>query len=282
MFEEGLRVRAGGTLLDVSVGVRIRIGMLLVAPLLSACGGDGQTAAPSQPGPEGGSPVLSGELTVFAAASLTDAFEAIGERFEAANPDVGVSFNFGSSSTLATQIAEGAPADVFASANQTQMDVVTHAGLVAGERADFAGNSLEIAVEPGNPLGIGSLEDLARSDVTLVLAAEAVPAGQYAREALDAREIEVEPASLEIDVRAVLSRITLGEADAGIVYASDVVAAGEDVEGVEIPAEQNVRASYPIATLADAPNSTAGDAFVDYVLSSEGQEVLRAFGFTAP
>jgi molybdate transport system substrate-binding protein len=271
--------------------VRVRaVAGLVFALLLAACGGADQTDAPAAPASpsaagaasETGSGVASGDLTVFAAASLTDAFEELGERFEQANPDVSVAFNFESSSTLATQITEGAPADVFASASQATMDTVDDAGLVAGERTDFAGNSLQIAVEPGNPKGIDGLEDLAQPDLTVVLAAEEVPAGEYARQALDEQGIDVEPASLETDVRAVLSRVALGEADAGIVYVSDVMAAGGDVEGVEIPADQNVPASYPIATLAEAPNPAAGKAFVAYVLSGEGQEVLNEFGFSSP
>jgi molybdate transport system substrate-binding protein len=267
--------------------VRVAVGLL--ALMLASCGGGDQTAASSESASQPASGVateaaesLSGEVTVFAAASLTDAFEDLGERFQQANPDIDVSFNFGSSSTLASQITEGAPADVFASASHTTMDVVDDAGLVAGGRTDFAGNSLQIAVEPGNPKGIKGLEDLARSDVTVVLAAEEVPAGEYAREALDARGVDVQPASLETDVRAVLSRVALGEADAGVVYVSDVVAAGDDVEGVEIPADQNVSASYPIAILADAPNPAAGQAFVHYVLSGEGRRVLNELGFSSP
>jgi molybdate transport system substrate-binding protein len=266
--------------------MRTPVGVLLLAVLLAACGGSGQSASPqeatSQPASENTSEVeaLSGQLTVFAAASLTDAFEDVGDRFSAAHPDVTVAFNFASSSTLATQIVEGgAPADVFASANQTQMDVVDDAGLIAGERTDFTGNRLEIAVEADNPLRIEGLADLSRPDVTLVLAAEEVPAGQYARQALDAQGIQVDPSSLEVDVRAVLSRVALGEADAGVVYASDVATAGEEVEGVEIPSDQNVAASYPIATLADASNPAAAEAFVDYVLSDEGQAVLGEYGF---
>lgn len=259
---------------------RVVVGVLL-ALLLAACGGE-QSAAPSEVASPTGSEALSGELTVFAAASLTDAFEAVGERFQQAHPDVDVAFNFASSSTLATQITERAPADVYASANQTQMDVVADADLVAGERTDFAGNSLQIAVEAGNPKEIEGLEDLARADVTLVLAAEEVPAGEYAREALDAQGIEVDPSSLETDVRAVLSRVALGEADAGVVYTSDVASAGDDVEGVDIPPDQNVPASYPIATLTDARNPDAARAFVDYVTASDGQEVLREFGFSSP
>lgn len=261
--------------------IRVVAGVLLVV-LAAACGG-GQ-AAPSEPGSTAAtsSAAVSGALTVFAAASLTDAFEAAAEQLEQAHPGVSVAFSFASSSTLATQITEGAPADVFASANQTQMDVVEDAGLVAGERTDFAGNSLQIAVEPGNPKGVEDLRDLARDDVTVVLAAEEVPAGEYAREALDTQGIEVEPASLETDVRAVLSRIALGEADAGVVYTSDIASAGDEVEAVDIPPEQNVPATYPIATLTDAANAAAADAFVDYLASDEGQELLREFGFSSP
>lgn len=221
-----------------------------------------------------------GEVVVFAAASLTDAFDDIGDAFTAANPGVTVTYNFAGSQTLATQINEGAPADVFASANQTQMDAVADGGGLAAEAQPFTANVLEIAVEPGNPLGIETLADLARPDVTLVLAAAEVPAGQYAREALANAGVTVEPASLEQDVRAVLSRVSLGEADAGIVYASDVASAGDEVEGVPIPDGQNVPATYPIATLAEAPNPEAADAFVAFVLSEEGRAILADHGFT--
>lgn len=262
--------------------IRIVAGVLL-AVLVAACGG-GQAApsTASRSAAATSSEALSGELTVFAAASLTDAFEAAAERFEQAHPDVSVAFNFASSSTLATQIMDGAPADVFASANQTQMDVVEDAGLVAGESTDFAGNSVQIAVESGNPKAIDGLQDLARDDLTVVLAAEEVPAGEYAREALDAQGIEVAPASLETDVRAVLSRVALGEADAGVVYASDIASAGEQVEGVDIPPDENVPATYPIATLTDAPNPAVADAFIEHVTSDDGQELLSEFGFSSP
>jgi molybdate transport system substrate-binding protein len=262
------------------VRIRVIAGLLLVV-LLAACGG-GQAASSGPGSTAADAAAVSGELTVFAASSLTDAFEAAAEQFEQAHPGVSMAFNFASSSTLATQITEGAPADVFASANQTQMDVVEDAGLVVGERTDFAGNSLQIAVEPGNPKGVEDLGDLARDDVTVVLAAEEVPAGEYAREALDAQGIEVEPASLETDVRAVLSRVALGEADAGIVYTSDIATAGDDIEAVDIPPEQNVPATYPIVTLTGAPNAPAAAAFVDHIASYEGQKLLREFGLSSP
>ena len=258
----------------------VRTGVVALAVVLASCGG-GQAASPQERTSDGGAP--AGRLTVFAAASLTDAFEDLGNRFTQANPRVEVAFNFGSSSTLATQVVEGgAPADVFASADQAQMDVVADAGLLAGEPQTFTGNSLEIAVEPGNPLDIRSLEDLARADVTTVLAAENVPAGTYARKALDGAGIQLTPASLEVDVRAVLSRVQLGEADAGVVYASDIVAAGNAVKGIPIPPERNVAVTYPVAALADAPNAQAANSFVDYVLSGAAQAVLDEYGFSAP
>lgn len=249
--------------------MRLQLAVVACCLFAAACGSSG--AAETAP--------ASVELTVFAAASLTDAFEAMGTAFERANPDARVTCNVASSSTLATQITQGAPADVLASANGTQMDVVADAGLVAGDPIDFAGNTLEIVVEDGNPLDIRGLEDLTRDDVTVVLAAEEVPAGQYAREALDAQGLDVRPASLETDVRAVLSRVALGEADAGVVYASDIASAGDSVEGVTVPADENVPATYPIAALADADEPDTARAFVDFVGSEEGRRLLRRFGF---
>jgi molybdate transport system substrate-binding protein len=225
---------------------------------------------------------VADRLIVFAAASLTDAFDELGAAFVAANPDVAMVFNHAGSQTLASQITEGAPADVFASADTTQMDVVADADDLAGDAQVFTANRLAIAVEPGNPLGIGGLADLADPELVLVLPAEEVPAGQYARAALDAAGVDVTPASLEQDVRAALSKVELGEADASMVYASDVVASGGRADGVPIPAEENVPATYPIAVLADAPNPAAAEAFVAFVLSEEGQDILAAHGFTAP
>jgi molybdate transport system substrate-binding protein len=249
---------------------------LALAMSATACGSAGTD------GDGGVTGEVSGELIVFAAASLTDAFDELGEAFVDANPDVEVVFNYAGSQTLANQINEGAPADVFAPANTTQMDAVADAGNLAGEPDTFTTNLLEIAVEPGNPLGVGGLADLTDPDLVLVLPAEAVPAGRYAREALVAADVAVTPASLEQDVRAALSKVELGEADASIVYASDIVASDGRAEGVAIPAEQNVVASYPIAMLADAPNALAAEAFVAFVLSDAGQEILSANGFEAP
>lgn len=277
--------------------VRTRVLPLLLGfvGLLGACaGGEATQAARSEaaaaatagPSPSPAAPVtvdgVEGEVVVLAAASLTDAFEEVATLFEEANPDATVTYNFAGSQQLATQIVEGAPADVFASANQTQMDVAAEAGLVDGEPEVFTANLLEIAVEPGNPLGVEAVADLADPELTVVLAAPEVPAGQYAQELLTAQGLAVTPASLEVDVRAVLSRVALGEADAGIVYRSDVASAEGEVEGVVIPDDQNVPASYPIAALTEAPNPDGAAAFVDLVLSEEDQAVLEAYGFTAP
>ncbi|MPZ88594.1 MAG: molybdate ABC transporter substrate-binding protein [Nitriliruptorales bacterium] len=251
-------------------------GLLLT---LTGCGagaaGGGSQQATGPPS------AVSGEVTVFAAASLTGAFEDLGEAFVERNPEAEMTFNFAGSQQLAGQIVHGAPADVFASANPTQMDVVADADLLASEPEVFATNLLEIAVEPGNPLGIQGLEDLAAPEVTLVLAAPDVPAGQYAAEALDGAGVEVDPASLEIDVRAALSKVALGEADAGIVYVSDMTA-HDGVEGVAIPGEQNIRASYPIATVASSPNPGAASAFVRFTRFGPGQRILADHGFGAP
>lgn len=225
---------------------------------------------------------VAGEVTVFAAASLSDAFTEIGRRFEATHPDVAVTFNFAGSHQLATQILEGAPAGVFASADPTQMDVVAEAWLVAGRPAVFARNRLQIVVEPGNPKQVVTLRDLRRDGVSVVLAAEQVPAGRYARDALERAEVALSPVSLETDVRAVLAKVALGEADAGIVYASDVATAGDRVDGVEIPDAQNVVATYPIAALAGAPNPDAARAFVAAVRSDAGRAALERAGFAPP
>jgi molybdate transport system substrate-binding protein len=247
---------------------------LTVAVLAAACGsGDATGDATGD---------VSGDLIVFAAASLSDAFDELSDAFVDANPDVDMVFNHAGSQTLASQINEGAPADVFASANTTQMDAIAAADDLAADPEIFTTNLLEIAVEPGNPLGIGDLEDLADPDLVLVLPGEEVPAGQYARQALEAARVEVSPSSLEQDVRAALSKVELGEADASIVYASDIVASDGRADGVAIPPEHNVTAAYPIVVLADTPNPAAAEAFVTFVLSDAGQGILTAYGFTPP
>lgn len=252
----------------------ISLAALTVAVMAGACGSGGADRGPADE--------VSGVLIVFAAASLVDAFDELSDAFVEANPDIEVVFNHAGSQTLASQIREGAPVDVFASANASQMDTVADAGNLTGETDIFTANLLAIAVEAGNPLGIGELADLADPDLVLVLPAEEVPAGQYAREVLASADVEVTPASLEQDVRAALSKVELGEADASIVYASDIVGSDGRADGVAIPDEQNVPVSYPIAVLAEAPNPVAAEAFVAFVLSEAGQEILSAYGFVAP
>jgi molybdate transport system substrate-binding protein len=233
-------------------------------------------------GPAPAADGVGGEVVVLAAASLTDAFTALGERFEAAHPGAAVVLSFAGSQSLATQIIQGVPADVVASADVAQVQRVAAAGLVRGRTATFATNRLAIAVEAGNPRGVSGLADLADPGLVLVLAAPEVPAGRLAARALAAAGVEVTPASLEVDVRAVLAKVELGEADAGIVYASDLVTAGPSVEGVDVPEAADVRASYPIAVLAEAPNPAGAAAFVALVLSAEGQAVLAQHGFGRP
>ena len=222
------------------------------------------------------------EITVFAAASLTNAFTDIAHLFETQHPGTKVTLNFGGSQQLAAQILESAPADVFASANAEQMKRVVEGSLVSGKVRVFSTNRLAIAVAPGNPKRITGLADLSRSDLLVVLAAGEVPAGRYAREALKKAGATVSARSLETDVRSVLSKVALGEADAGIVYNSDIVAAGTSVSAVEIPAEQNVVASYPIAVLAHGSHGDAATELVHAVLSGPGRSILARFGFGAP
>jgi len=224
----------------------------------------------------------SGDVVVFAAASLTEAFSDIGEAFEAARPDTTVTFNFAGSSELAAQIVEGAPVDVFASADATNMTKVTDAGAHAGPPLPFATNRPEIIVEAGNPLGITGVGDLARRDLVVVTCAPEVPCGSYAADVFAEAGVEVEPASYERNVKAVVTKVELGEADAGIVYATDVVAAGDDADGVEIPDGLGVQAEYPIVPLVGAPNPAAGREFISFVLGDEGRRILTDHGFGTP
>jgi len=221
-------------------------------------------------------------VTVFAAASLTDAFTEIGEAFMTEYPDSTVTFSFAASSELVTQINEGAPADVYASADQNNMTKLTDAGNNGAEPAVFATNSLEIIVGPGNPEGITGVADLANPDIIFVTCAPEVPIGAYTQEVFTKAGVTVTPASFEENVRGIVTKVTLGEADAGIVYKTDVTAAGDQAEGVEIPPDLNIVAEYPLVVTKEAPNAEAGQAFVDFVLSEQGQDILASYGFTAP
>lgn len=225
---------------------------------------------------------VAGELTVFAGSSLTDAFAKVGDALKRASPEARFTFNFGSSSTLATQIINGAPADVFASADDANMQKIVDAGLSDGTVQTFAGNRLQIAVAVGNPKKIAGLADLARPDVVLVLAAPTVPAGKYALEALGKAGITAKPVSQEVDVRAVLNKVSLGEADAGIVYVTDVKSASARVAGVEIPPQHQVVAQYPVAVVKGAKNAALARRFTGYLTSPDGQAILAEFGFSKP
>ncbi len=224
----------------------------------------------------------SGDVVVFAATSLTAAFTEIGDAFMAENPDTNVTFNFAASSELVTQIGEGAPVDVYASADLSNMTKLTDAGNNATEPVVFATNVLSIIVGPGNSKGITGVADLANDDLIVVVCAPEIPCGKYTAQIFENAGVTVTPKSLEENVKGVVSKVTLGEADAGIVYVTDVTAAGDKAAGVEIPADINVLAEYPIAMTKEAGNPEGAQAFIDFVNSARGQEILATYGFLAP
>ena len=252
----------------------------VTALVLAACGDDDDDAG-STTDAAAAETALEGDITVFAATSLTDAFTERGTTFESDNPDVAVEFNFGASSALREQILAGAPADVFASANTSNMDEVVDGGA-ASDPQDFVTNLLEIAVPAGNEAGITGLDDFANPDLLIGLCAEEVPCGEFGRDALATAGVTPSIDTNEPDVRSLLTKVEAGDLDAGIVYVTDVMAAGDAVEGIDIPADDNVVATYPIAALTDAASRDVADAFVEFVLSDEGQDVLQSYGFDAP
>lgn len=258
-------------------GVRAAlVAMVAVAGLaVSGCAGD------EAPGGAADGRV-TGTVTVFAAASLTESFTRIGSDFETANPGSSVTFNFAGSSALANQINQGAPADVFASAAPTNMTTVTKAGNADGTPSTFARNQLVIAVPRGNPKGVTGLADLIRPGVKVALCAEQVPCGAAARTALDAAGVALTPVTLEQDVKGALAKVKLGEVDAALVYRSDARAAAADVTGVEFPESARAVNDYPIVALKEAPNPAGARAFVAYVRSAPAQAVLAEAGFQAP
>ncbi|MCO1656821.1 molybdate ABC transporter substrate-binding protein [Pseudonocardia humida] len=242
------------------------------ALLLTACASGG--AAPD-----------AGELTVFAAASLTETFTELGERFEAEHPGVAVRFNFGASSDLAQQIASGAPADVFAAASEATMKTVTDAGAAAGTPTVFATNVLRIATAPGNPKGIATFADLARPDLKVVVCAPQVPCGATAEKIEEATGVMLSPVSEEPDVKSALGKVTSGDADAGLVFVTDVTdvtGAGADVQGVPFPEAAQAVTDYPIVVLEDAPQAGLAAEFQDLVTGERGREALSAAGFGTP
>jgi molybdate transport system substrate-binding protein len=251
---------------------------------LSGCGSsdsDDSSTSSSSASASASADTVKGTLTVFAAASLTESFTALGKDFEAKHPGATVKFNFGASSALATSIQSGAPADVFASASPKTMDTVVKSGDAADPK-DFAKNTMEIAVPPANPAKIATVADLGKSGVKVALCQPQVPCGTTAKKVFATAKVTVKPATLGADVKAVLTLVQLGEVDAGVVYKTDVQAAGAKVKGIEIPDAQNASTSYPIAKLVKAPNADAATAFVDFVLSADGTTALDKAGFSAP
>lgn len=253
-------------------------GLGLVALFAGGCGDDGASSTDRSDAGQS----ATGDIVVFAASSLTEAFTELGDAFTAANPDADVTFSFAGSSDLVTQISEGAPADVFVSADDGNMAKITDAALNATDPLIIARNSFAIIVEKGNPLGIATVADLANSDVIVVLCADSVPCGKGAIKILANAAATVTPKSLESNVKGVVTKVTAGEADAGIVFVTDVQAAGDSAEGVDIPEDVNVISNYPIVVTKDASNADAAQAFIDFVSSAEGQAILARYGFLAP
>jgi molybdate transport system substrate-binding protein len=250
----------------------------VAALVLAAC--SSSSSAPS--GGSSGPGQVSGTVVVFAATSLTDAFDKIGAQFEKAHPGVRVKFNYNGSSSLATSISQGAPADVFASAAPENMKTVTGAGDAAGTPQVFTRNTGEIMVENGNPKKITSVKDLASPAVKVAVCAPEVPCGAVATAIFKNAGVTVKPVSEETNVGGVVTKVTLGEVDAGIVYVTDVKANEGKAAGVPIPADQNDITDYPIVQVKGAPNASAAKAFISYVLGPDGQQVLTSFGFMPP
>ncbi|HEU4947704.1 MAG TPA: molybdate ABC transporter substrate-binding protein [Kribbella sp.] len=255
---------------------RAAAALTVVALLTSAACGNGEVPAAS--GPSSGAAAVSGTVTVFAASSLTGAFTQLAKDFEAEHPGVKVTLSFAGSSALAQQINQGAPADVFASAAPKNLEQVADHGTAV----TFVRNRLEIAVPKGNPAGITGLADFGDAGRKIALCAEQVPCGAAANKVLEVAGITPRPDSLEQDVKAALTKVRLGEVDAALVYRTDVLAAGSEVEGIEFPESAKVVSDYPIATLPDGPNAAGGEAFVKYVLSAKGRALLSKAGFEAP
>lgn len=250
--------------------IRRALAVVAAGALFAGCASSG-----SKPTTGG---ALKGDLVVFAAASLKPTFTQLAKQFEAAHPGVKVVLSFGGSDTLAAQIKQGAPVDVFAAANNTTMQTVVSSDD-AKSPVNFVKNELEMAVAPGNPKNIRALSDLAKPGVKLALCAKAVPCGSAAAKAFAVAGVDAKPVTFEQDVTSVLTKVELGEADAGLVYRTDVKAAGAKVDGVDFPEAAKAVNSYPIAQVTTGKNPNAGKEFVGFVLSPSGQAVLTAAGF---
>ncbi len=271
----------------MALGRFVGLAAAAVVLLLAGCAAPGdESARPAPAGSQGveeadGAAQLAGQVTVFAAASLTDVFGELESRFEEQHPGVDVVTSFSGSSALAEQIVQGAPADVFAAADLEPMAAVEEAGL-ATDPAVFASNTLQLVVPAGNPGSVTALADLARPELAIALCDESVPCGAASRDLLTGAGVTAAPDTLEQDVRAVLTKVRIGEVDAGLVYRTDVIAAGDAVEGIDVDGADEAVNPYPIAALADAPNPDAATAFTDFVLSDDARSIFDEAGFGAP
>jgi molybdate transport system substrate-binding protein len=278
-----LMPRAGVPARRRSIGLALALGLALTG----CAGGSGPGATGSSPGTD----ATTTTLTVFAAASLTEAFHTLADDFEAAHPGVDVALSYGGSAALAQQIVEGAPVDVFASAAEPQMRVVVDAGL-ASDPVVFATNSLELIVPAGNPAGVTGVDDLGDADLRIALCDPTVPCGAASEQLLAEAGVSAAPDTLESDVKAVLTKVVLGEVDAALVYRTDALAAGDEVDGIEVPGAASVANRYPIATVGEATasgaarsgaaGSAAAEDFVSFVTGQAGRAVLADAGFGAP
>lgn len=255
----------------------LALALTVVLGLGARCGDDKPKESAASTSSSATTPAV-GNLTVLAAASLSESFKELGTAFEAKHPGSKVTFSFDSSSALAAQANNAAPADLFASADQANMKKVTDAGNATGPNV-FAHNKLAIIVAKGNPKKVKSLADFTR--ISFVLCAPEVPCGKYGVEALSKAAVKAQPKSLETNVKGVVTKITSGEADAGIGYVTDAKAAAASAEGIEIPDAQNVIAEYPMAVLKQSANANLAYAFLDYILGPEAQAVLAKYGFAA-
>jgi molybdate transport system substrate-binding protein len=253
---------------------------MLLLTLISGCGSsDKAPASSSAPAMTAAS---GGKIIVFAAASVKKTFTDIGEQFKTDNPGASVEFSFAGSSDLVTQLTQGAPADVFASADTKNMDKAAQAGLLAGDPVNFASNTLTIAVAPGNPKKIASFKDLTQQGLNVVVCAPQVPCGSATQKVEQATGVTLNPVSEESSVTDVLNKVTTGEADAGIAYVTDAIGAGDKVAEVAFPEAAGAVNTYPIAALKGSKNPELARKFVDLITGEAGQKVLNAAGFAKP
>ncbi|GAA1883733.1 molybdate ABC transporter substrate-binding protein [Paeniglutamicibacter psychrophenolicus] len=255
--------------------------LLLAGALIASLAGCSASTA-SDASPDSPATGTAGSITVFAAASLKSTFTQLAGDFEASHPGTTVHLSFAGSSDLVTQITAGAPADVFASADTKNMSKLQDSGLVAGTPVDFATNTLQIVVPPSNPASIASLADLAKPGLKLVICAPQVPCGAATETVEESAGVMLAPVSEESSVTDVLGKVTSGEADAGLVYVTDVLAAGDKVKGIKFPESSAAANTYPITTVGTSPNKNLANEFIASVTAPEGQKILAAAGFGTP